>query len=113
MALFFDNIGNMLFSHLNALAKVMPRLWNNLKATFVYWFTPLRVTIENGARFIVTLYGARDWFVCAGLALIPCDWQELINDGKCVDVPLFGNVNDYPLTHYFTKNKREIVGGVN
>lgn len=111
IGLFFNNIGDMLSSFFSNLIGVFPKLWHNLFETFNYWLTPVRVTVINVSSFIKTLFGARDWFVCAGLALIPCDWQQMVEDKQIVEIPLFGNVNDYPLDQYFNAKNRYIVGG--
>ena len=87
---FFVNLGN-----------VFPNLWFNIKEALSHWFTPVRVTLVNVGSFFKTFFTARDWFVCIGLALIPCDWEEIVKEYPDIKVPLFGHVRDYPIDDYF------------
>ena len=95
----------------SSLGDLFPNLWNNISECFRHWFTPVRVTLENMVAFFDALINSRDWFVCMGLAFIPCDWQRLQAEGEDLRVPLFGKISNYPINEYFNKRVFSLVEG--
>lgn len=105
ISIFMNNLIEYMRAFFQTIGNIFPIFWNNIKEAFRYYLTPITVTVENVASVLDTFFSADDWLISLGLALVPVDWLQMVDDGKDVDIPLFGNVSERPLVEYFTKGE--------